>query len=182
MKKRIKSGNWEVTATTWVECEKNCGSGEALARHMLYSRKYLAENYGLSPEDVKIDWSADVFGHAVTVPSIVSRGGVKRYYYNRPDGEPHLFIWRSKDGSELLTFRDPNGYSGAIDRSTYDTFCYFIKVNKATEAKDFLWCYGWGDHGGGPDQRPDRNTYPAPRLPDPAPRRLLYLQRILHGA
>lgn len=157
MKDKIKSGNWEVTASTWVECEKNCASGEALARHMLYSRKYLAEHYDMDPEDVKIDWSADVFGHAASVPSIMSKGGVKRYYMSRPYDGPNLFIWQSKDGSKILTFRDPDGYSGAIDRSMFNVFYNYMNANKTTGTKDFMWCYGWGDHGGGPTREQIKN-------------------------
>ena len=150
IKAKIKSGNWEVTASNWVEGEKNCAAGEALCRHMLYSRKFLKENYDLEPEDVKIDWSADIFGHALTIPSIMTKGGVTRYYQSRPYDGPNLFLWQSKDGSQLLTFRDPDGYSGAIDKKMYDVFCNFIKDNGKTGVKDFMWCYGWGDHGGGP--------------------------------
>ncbi|MBP5273730.1 MAG: alpha-mannosidase [Abditibacteriota bacterium] len=150
IRKRIRSGNWECTASNWVEGEKNNAAGESLARHMLYSRRYLRKYYGLEPEDVKVDWSADIFGHASTRPSIMTKGGVTRYYHSRPYDQPDLFVWKSKDGSELLALRDPGGYSGDIDKSMFDCFCAHIKNNYKFGVRDFMWCYGWGDHGGGP--------------------------------
>ncbi len=157
IRKRIKSGNWECTASNWVEGEKNCASGEALCRHMLYSRRYLKKYYGLEPEDVKVDWSADIFGHAATIPSIMTKGGVTRYYHTRPYDKPDLFIWKSKDGSELLTLRDPGGYNGNIDKSVFDCFCRYISGCFGQGVRDFMWCYGWGDHGGGPTRVQIRN-------------------------
>ncbi len=150
IKKKIEKGQWEVTASTWVEGEKNCASGESLIRHMLYTKKWLAENLGMAPEDVKIDWSPDTFGHCAQMPSIMSKGGVSRYYRMRPHKGPRLFRWRAKDGSELLGFRetDPvSGYNGPINHASWDCFCGFVKE---TGAKDFMYMYGWGDHGGGP--------------------------------
>ena len=35
IKQRIREGRWEVTASTWVETDKNMASGESLARHIL---------------------------------------------------------------------------------------------------------------------------------------------------
>ncbi|MBO4547720.1 MAG: alpha-mannosidase, partial [Abditibacteriota bacterium] len=150
MKEKIAAGQWEVTASTWVEGEKNCVSGESLIRHMLYTRKWLAENLGMAPEDVKIDWSPDTFGHCAQMPSIMSKGGVTRYYRMRPHKGPRLFRWRAKDGSELLGFRetDPQwGYNGPINHAVWECFCGYVKE---TRAKDFMYMYGWGDHGGGP--------------------------------
>jgi len=150
IQKRIKEGKWEVTASTWVEGEKNCASGESLFRHMLYTKKWLAENAGLKPEDVKIDWSPDTFGHCAQIPSIMNKGGVTRYYRMRPHKGPILFKWRAKDGSELLGFRETDpvwGYNGPINEASWNCFCGYVKE---TKAKDFMYLYGWGDHGGGP--------------------------------
>ena len=150
IKKRVKEGKWEVTASTWVEGEKNCASGESLMRHMLYTKKWLAQNMELAPEDVKIDWSPDTFGHCAQIPSIMSKGGVTRYYRMRPHKGPILFKWRAKDGSELLGFRETDpvwGYNGPINEASWNCFCGYVKE---TKAKDFMYLYGWGDHGGGP--------------------------------
>lgn len=152
IKKRVKEGRWEVTASTWVEGDKNIVSGESLCRHLLYTRMYFQENLGLSPEDVKIDWSPDTFGHAHTIPGIVSRGGVSRYYHMRTGPGPWLYRWRSPDGSTILVFndKDRHGYNGPI----YHEMAYnMIDFVKEMGLKDFMVMYGVGDHGGGPTRR-----------------------------
>ncbi len=150
IKKRVKSGNWEITASMWVEGDKNIVSGESLCRHLLYTRNYMKEKFDLDPEDVKIDWSPDTFGHAYTLPSILTHGGVNRYYFHRAAPDYWLFKWRSPDGSEIFAFRDQakNAYNGPIDPAEMsELLCDF---SAETGLKDYLFVYGVGDHGGGP--------------------------------
>ncbi|MCX7806823.1 MAG: alpha-mannosidase, partial [Planctomycetota bacterium] len=148
IKRRVRQGKWDVTASMWVEGDKNIASGEALCRHLLYTRAYFKEKFGLEPEDVKIDWSPDTFGHAWTVPAIISRGAVTRYYFCRTGPGPWLFKWRAPDGSEVLAYNDKGGYNGRIDPNAMrHLFCWYVKE---TGLKDFMFLYGIGDHGGGP--------------------------------
>lgn len=153
IKKRVKSGQWEVTASTWVEGEKNFVSGESLCRHLLYTRGYLKDKLGLEPEDVKIDWSPDTFGHAHTLPAILQRGGVSRYYFHRAGPGYWLFKWRSPDGSEITAFQDKDkyAYNGHIDPP--DMGAMLVSFVKETGLKDYLYMYGVGDHGGGPTRK-----------------------------
>jgi alpha-mannosidase len=37
IRRRVKEGRWEVTASTWVETDKNLPCGESLVRHVLYT-------------------------------------------------------------------------------------------------------------------------------------------------
>lgn len=153
IKKRVKEGRWEVTASTWVEGDKNMFSGESLCRHMLYTRRYMKKKFDLEPEDIQIDWSPDTFGHAQTVPSILVRGGVKRYYFHRTGPNKWLIKWRSRDGSEIIAYkdRDKYAYNGPIDPADIgQMLCSFVEE---TGLKDFLYTYGVGDHGGGPTRR-----------------------------
>ncbi len=39
IQEKAKNGQWEVTANTWVEGDKNMASGEALVRQILYSKR-----------------------------------------------------------------------------------------------------------------------------------------------
>jgi len=155
IKKRVKEGKWEVTASMWVEGDKNIISGESLCRHLLYSRQYFAETMGMKPEDVKIDWSPDTFGHAHTLPSILSRGGVTRYYHMRTGPGPWLYKWRSPDGSEITVYndKDRHGYNGPIYPEMAVSMIPYLREVKDAGVKDFLMMYGVGDHGGGPTRR-----------------------------
>jgi alpha-mannosidase len=152
---RVREGRWEVTASHWVENEKNIVSGEALCRHLLYTRRYMQTLFGLGPEDVPIDWSPDTFGHAHTVPSYLVRGGVKYLYMHRPGttgtARPRAFRWQAPDGSRVLTKNDMElGYNGVIAPTMIPTFLNFVRE---TGLPFGLFVYGVGDHGGGPTRR-----------------------------
>lgn len=153
---RVRQGRWEVTASHWVENEMNMADGESLCRHLLYARKYMKKLFGLKPEDVPICWSPDTFGHPATLPSFLSRGGVKYLYLHRPGGhvpsKPQAFWWKGPDGSRVLVRNDMlAGYNGTI-RAAY--FLDKLKVfAMETGLRELMFVYGVGDHGGGPTRR-----------------------------
>jgi len=151
VQRRIADGRWEVTASQWVEGDKNLASGEALCRHLLYTRRFLQEDYGIPPEAVLIDFEPDTFGHAHTVPTILANAGVKRYYFCRGGHGPRLFWWQGKDGSRVLAFDDQVAwYNGAI---TPELTRGLLSFEAETGMRDMLFLYGVGDHGGGPTRR-----------------------------
>ncbi|MEN6357577.1 MAG: glycoside hydrolase family 38 C-terminal domain-containing protein [Armatimonadota bacterium] len=152
IKRRVKEGRWEVTASSWVESDRNLVSGESLCRQLLYTRSYFKETFGFEPEHVKIDWSPDTFGQAWSVPSILCRGGISRCYIFRTGPGPCLFKWRSPDGSEITVFHEKDvSYSGDLDTAVIVPL--FAKYVSDTGLKDYLYVYGVGDHGGGPTRR-----------------------------
>ncbi|NQU10011.1 hypothetical protein HQ590_04415, partial [bacterium] len=145
----------EVTASHWVETDKNLAGGEALCRHLLYTRRYLQHLFGLKPEDVPIDWSPDTFGHAATVPTYLTRGGVKYLYLHRPGvqtpSKPGAFWWDGPDGSRVLVRNDMAvGYNGVIQPALIEPLIKFVKL---TGGRHYMFVYGVGDHGGGPTRR-----------------------------
>ena len=153
---RVREGRWEVTASHWVEGDKNLAAGESLCRHLLYTRRYLQTLFGLSPEDVPIDWSPDTFGHAVTIPSYLVRGGVKYLYLHRPGvhgpARPGAFTWQAPDGARVLVRNDMAfGYNGEIVPAPL-LRSLRLMVGE-TGGRDTLFVYGVGDHGGGPTRR-----------------------------
>ncbi|MFA5863908.1 MAG: glycoside hydrolase family 38 C-terminal domain-containing protein [Phycisphaerae bacterium] len=164
IKKRIAQGRWEVVASHWVEGDKNLASGESLTRHLLYTRRFMEKNFNLKPEDVAIDWSPDTFGHAWTIPSIDSRGGVKYYYLCRGgrSPKPPVFWWRGPDGSRILVNLETTWYlnqMGSHNTTALLAFC------EKTGIRDWMNVYGVGDHGGGPTRRDilralDMNSWP----------------------
>ncbi len=152
IRRRVAEGRWQVAAAHWVEGDKNLASGESLARHLLYTRDYLADLLGVEPADQPLDWEPDTFGHAVTIPSIVSRGGVRRYYFcrgGRPK-KPPVFRWRGPDGSEILAVRESTWYN---DRLGHHNIHGMLPFCQATGLRDWMCVYGVGDHGGGPTRR-----------------------------
>lgn len=165
---RVAEGRWEVTASQWVEGDKNLASGEILARHLLYSRRWFAKHLGLPYDSVKIDWECDTFGHAWTLPGILRRGGVQRYYHHRAGTGKRVYWWEGKDGSRVLAYDDyPVGYNCEIAPYMAQQLLAFTRE---TGLKDMMWVYGVGDHGGGPTRRHldaarEMNTWPIwPRI------------------
>lgn len=160
IKERVAEGRWEVTAANWVEGEKNYASGESLVRHLLYTRRWICEKFGLAPEDVPIDWEPDQFGHANTVPSILSRAGVRYYYACRLGGgfdhavtgdfpRPKLFWWEAPDGARILVNRESTWYNSYVnigDNIALPAVAFWQETGLA----DWMNVYGIGNHGGGP--------------------------------
>ncbi len=162
IRQRVQEGRWEVTASHWVEADKNMSSGESLSRHLLYTREYFAAKFGLSPEDICVDFEPDTFGHPPTVPTILARGGVKYYYHCRGSLGPHFSWWIGPDGSRVLVFNDVKWYQGPIMPTIAEPLAEFTL---ATGLKSMPVFYGVGDHGGGPTRRDlnriiDMDTWP----------------------
>jgi len=151
IRERIHEGRWEVTASHWVEADKNLAATESYCRHILYTRRFMEENFGLKPEDVPIDWEPDTFGHSLGVPTYLSRGAVKYLYACRPGAfgpkRPFLFRWKGIDGSTVLVCNDRWGYNGDMNPNVARNL---VAYAKETGLKDFIHVFGAGDHGGGP--------------------------------
>lgn len=126
---RVKEGRWEVTASTWVENDKNMPAGEAMARHLLYTKRYLSELLDISMDSLNLDFEPDTFGHSRNMPEILQKGGVSRYYHCRGyDGE-FLYRFKGISDAEVLAYREPYWYNAAI---CYDMCCILPEFCRAT--------------------------------------------------
>ncbi|MDW8291143.1 MAG: glycoside hydrolase family 38 C-terminal domain-containing protein [Armatimonadota bacterium] len=151
VQEHVRAGRWEVTASQWVEGDKNMASGEILCRHLLYTKRFFQKEFGLPYDAVQLDYEPDTFGHAHTVPGILARAGIRYYYFCRTGKGPFLFWWQGRDGSRVLAFDDHREwYLGPI---TPHIARHLIEFERATGLKDMLFVYGVGDHGGGPTRR-----------------------------
>ncbi len=152
VRKRVREGRWEVSASTWVETDKNMPNGESLARHILYTKRYLSSLLGIPAETLNFDFEPDTFGHNITVPEICAEGGVKYYYHCRGNAEENndAYVWRARSGAELLVYRERHWYNGSIE---YDMFRDTPALCDKMGVNCLLNVYGVGDHGGGPTRR-----------------------------
>ncbi len=152
IKKRIKEGRWEVTASAWVETDKNMPSTESLVRHIKYTKNYMKDVWGIDPDDLEIDFSPDTFGHSANLPEIDSHGGVKYYYQCRGlVGDYSLYRFRAPSGRELLCYKEQEWYNGGITPKIAKIV--FEVARRSAGLKTSLYVYGVGDHGGGPTRR-----------------------------
>ncbi len=151
IKARIAEGRWEVTASTWVETDKNMPNGESLARHILYTKRYLSNLLDIPADSLNLDFEPDTFGHNISVPEICTKGGVKYYYHCRGNSEiDFAYRWRARSGAELLVWREPQWYNYDING---DMFRNVPQLCARYGLKSYLSVYGVGDHGGGPTRR-----------------------------
>ena len=152
IKKRIKEGRWEVTASAWVETDKNMPCTESLLRHIRYTKNYLSSVWGLDPSSLTIDFSPDTFGHNANIPEIDSYGGVKYMYHCRALNERQvLYRWRSPSGAEILSCCEPYWYNRGIQDEI--AFGAPELASLCGGLKTSLIVYGVGNHGGGPTRR-----------------------------
>ena len=162
IRSRVHEGRWEVTASTWVEPDKNMPNGESLARHILYTKRYLAELLNLNAESLNIDFEPDTFGHSLQVPEVLLNGGIKYFYHCRGyDGET-MYRWIGPSGASVIAYREPIWYNGEI---TPDMALYVPEFCTEHQMDTMLKVYGVGDHGGGPTRRDlermlDMSTWP----------------------
>ncbi len=151
IKKKVKDGQWEVTANLWVEGDKNLASGEALVRHILYTKRYFKEKFGFPYDKVKIDWEPDTFGHHWMHPQILRKAGITRYYFCRAGKGERIFWWSAPDGSKVLAWDDNKlWYLGPVKP---EDVVEAVELYEKTGIKDYMVVYGVGDHGGGPTRR-----------------------------
>ncbi|NCB92241.1 MAG: alpha-mannosidase [Clostridia bacterium] len=162
IRERVREGRWEVTASTWVEPDKNMTGTESMARHILYTKNYLSNLLGISQDSLELDFEPDTFGHSANVPEILSQGGIKYHYHCRGYEDHTLYRWRAPSGAEVLVNRESGWYLGPVE---YGKVLYIPKYSKESHFDRLLYVYGVGDHGGGPTRRDiekimDMKTWP----------------------
>lgn len=150
IKERVKEGRWEFAGSTWVELDKNLPSGESMARHILYTKRFLNEEFGLPYDSVNNDFHPDSFGHSASIPEIFKQGGIQYFYHCRGVDGPFLYRWQSESGAEVITCNEPLWYNDSI-RPIY--LSLIPKFCRDYGVKDFMKIYGVGDHGGGPTRK-----------------------------
>ena len=152
VKQRVAEGRWEVSASTWVEADKNMPCGESAVRQILYAKQYLSKLLHISLDDMLLDFEPDTFGHSVNVPEILRNANVKYYYHCRGmnDCEYQLYVWRAPSGAEVLVNRERNFYFVDVNP---DMAFHAFSTSQLTGVKKTLHVYGVGDHGGGPTRR-----------------------------
>ena len=147
---KVKEGRWEVTATQWVEGDKNLASGEDLSRHIQQSKDYLSALFSLPRDGFNLCFEPDTFGHNAFMPEILSDGGVKYMYHCRGGNPDVLYRWRAPSGKSVTVYCEPNWYNEVISG---DSFLGYVPIMEKYGLNRFLRVYGVGDHGGGATRR-----------------------------
>ncbi len=161
VKAAAKKGLWFPVGGMWSECDLNMPSGEALVRQLLYGKRYFREKFGV---DVTVGWNPDSFGHAASLPQILSKAGIDVFVLERCAPYWGPFTWEGIDGTKLFCWRPPAHYN-----RTYIDLKKMLTEAKGSEQKHgttaYGSCYGIGDHGGYPPMADTRRTVELGALP-----------------
>jgi alpha-mannosidase len=156
IKLRVKEGRFVIVGGWYVQPDCNLPSGEGFARQGLYSQRYFWEKFGVT---AKVGYNVDSFGHNNMLPQILKKSGMNGYIFGRPmDFEKklpeNLFLWQSPDGSQIPAYRITEPY--CYNMTTPEELVERLErvVNEQNEnAKEVLFFYGVGNHGGGPTKK-----------------------------
>ena len=147
----VREGKWELGAGC-VEFDANIISGESLARQFLYSQRFYKAEFGRTADAC---WLPDTFGFTASLPQIARQGGTKLFatsklFLNDTNAFPYsVFTWVGIDGSSIPSVvfgRGRDMYSSTFDISD------FLQQwsNWSDKRQPMLYCFGYGDGGGGP--------------------------------
>jgi alpha-mannosidase len=153
VKRRVAEGRWDVIGAMWVEPDCNLISGESFVRQILHGQAFFQRELGVQSQTC---WQPDVFGMTASLPQILARSGVtsvmttKMAVWNDTNPWTHnAFWWEGIDGTRVFTFVPSTHFIGMVDPDhLHDHWQNFSAKETLGES---LYCYGWGDGGGGVD-------------------------------
>lgn len=108
-KEKVKEGRFELCGQ-YISPDLNIPNGESLVRNLLYGKQYFIKEFGIDP---KVGYNLDVFGQSLQTPQIYKKAGYDYYVGWRGINRvlPSEFIWKSPDGSQILTHWLPQSYT-----------------------------------------------------------------------
>jgi len=153
VKERVKEGRWEVIGGMWVEPDCNLISGESFVRQLLYGTRFIQQEFGITPRTC---WLPDVFGNCYTMPQILAKSGIEYFVTHKMvtwnDTNPwktNTFWWEGPDGSRVFGVVPPSHFIGTVEPD--NLLMNWNNYNDRENVGESLYCYGWGDGGGGVD-------------------------------
>lgn len=167
MKAAIAAGRFEPVGMMWLEPDCNVTGGESLVRQLLQGARFFAEEFG---ERDHVVWLPDVFGYSAALPQLMRGCGINCFMttkisWNQFNRMPYdTFRWRGIDGSEVLThfitasaqpvkhLSDAQFYTYVGNMSGGEAFGLWNHYRQKPINSELLYCYGWGDGGGGPTE------------------------------
>ncbi|MEY9912512.1 alpha-mannosidase [Catenulispora sp. MAP12-49] len=152
IRKAVGEGTFVPVGGMWVEADGNMPGGEALARQLVYGRRFFAEEFGIEQDGV---WLPDSFGYTAAYPQLARLAGAKwflsqKLHWSETNELPHhTFAWEGIDGTRILTHFPPiDSYNAQLTgRELAHAQANFRDKGAATVS---LAPFGHGDGGGGP--------------------------------
>ncbi|ANB11302.1 Ams1p [Sugiyamaella lignohabitans] len=152
VKEAVKGGRFIPIGGSWVECDTNMPSGEAMLRQFLLGQRFFQHHFGFR---TKTYWLPDTFGYSPQIPQFCRLVGIDRFLtqklsWNSINSFPHsTFNWVALDGSQVVAHMPPD--------NTYTAQAHFGDVSRSLRQHKNLdvdqhgmLLFGHGDGGGGP--------------------------------
>lgn len=174
IRQRVKEGRWEPIGAMWCEPDCNLTSGESLVRQILFGTAYYERWFGITPHTC---WLPDVFGNSFGMPQILEKSGIRYFVTHKMniwnDTNPwqyHSFWWEGPDGSRVFGVVPPTHFIGTMEADNLRA--HWNKFSEKETVGESIYCYGWGDGGGGVDSEMleyAKRYHHFPGLPDTHP-------------
>lgn len=149
----IAEGRWCLVGGWYIQPDCNLPTEFGFEKHISFGKRYFKEKFN---KEINIGYNVDSFGHAGSLPRILSQAGYDYYIYMRPGAHEkeypngtQVFRWQASDSEdELIAYRIPVAYCCSFDNLDEH-------IRKTIDASDkslgHIMCFfGVGDHGGGP--------------------------------
>jgi alpha-mannosidase len=152
----VARGRLELQGSFWVETDTNMPGGESLVRQSIVGRRFLAEEFGLTAEQMRMCWLPDTFGYSGNLPQILKKSGMDWFQtiklsWNKVTNFPfRTFHWEGIDGSRVLVHMPPEGEYNS--RGAADGLLRGLAQYPERDLNTALLVYGSGDGGGGPNE------------------------------
>ena len=152
----VAAGRIELQGAFWIEPDTNLPSGESLVRQSLVGRRFLAEEFGIEPEAMRVCWLPDTFGYNGNLPQILRKSGMDWFQtiklsWNKVNNFPYrTFTWQGIDGSSVLVHMPPEGDYNS--RAAADGLLKGVHKYPERDLDTALLVFGAGDGGGGPGE------------------------------
>jgi alpha-mannosidase len=148
--RRVDEGRFVVVGGWWIEPDCNLPNGESFVRQALYGQRFLRQRFR---QPATVGCNVDPFGHAATLPQLLSKAGISSYVFLRPQPKEktlpgELFWWASPDGSRVLAYRIPYAYCSP--GTDLEAFIENALQRAEPDLEGLMIFYGVGNHGGGP--------------------------------
>jgi len=156
IKAAVAAGRIELQGAFWVEPDTNLPSGESLVRQSLVGRRFLTEEFGIAPDEMRLCWLPDTFGYNGNLPQILRKSGMDWFQtiklsWNKINSFPYrTFTWQGIDGSSVLVHMPPEGDYNS--RAAADGLLGGVRRYPERDLGTALLVYGAGDGGGGPGE------------------------------
>ena len=103
LKQRVKENRVELAGGHIIAPDTLMPSGEALVRQFLYGQRYFKKHFNVTS---KAGYLLDSFGQTPQLPQIMKKADLEYFIFVRGARNrnlPEEFLWKSPDGSKILT-------------------------------------------------------------------------------